>query len=121
MKQGEIYLVNLDPATGDEIKKKRPVVIVNGGDEKNLRLSIVVPVTNYKENWKKNPFFVTIEPNNKNSLIKKSSVDCYQIRAISYRRFISKIGKISQQEMDKIKKALTLILYIDEEHTKPDF
>lgn len=30
MRTGEIYWVNLDPSIGDEIKKKRPVVIVNG-------------------------------------------------------------------------------------------
>ncbi|MDR2490051.1 MAG: type II toxin-antitoxin system PemK/MazF family toxin, partial [Spirochaetaceae bacterium] len=29
MRQGEIWLVNLDPATGAEIKKIRPAVIVN--------------------------------------------------------------------------------------------
>ena len=34
---GEIYTVNLDPTIGDEIRKMRPVVILNGGHEKHLR------------------------------------------------------------------------------------
>jgi mRNA interferase MazF len=29
MKQGEIWLINLDPAIGAEIKKTRPAIIVN--------------------------------------------------------------------------------------------
>ncbi len=34
MKTGEIYWVNLNPTIGDEIKKKRPVVVLNPGHEK---------------------------------------------------------------------------------------
>ena len=45
MKTGEIYWVNLDPTIGDEIKKRRPVIVLNGGHDKHLRLAIVVPVT----------------------------------------------------------------------------
>ena len=48
MKTGDIYQVNLDPALGDEIKKSRPVVILNPGHQKNLRLAIVVPVTQWR-------------------------------------------------------------------------
>jgi mRNA-degrading endonuclease toxin of MazEF toxin-antitoxin module len=29
MKQGEIWLINLDPAIGAEIKKSRPAIVVN--------------------------------------------------------------------------------------------
>ncbi len=58
LKTGEIYWVNLDPAIGDEIKKRRPVIVVNGGHEKYLRLAIVVPVTAWSLHWDENPFFV---------------------------------------------------------------
>jgi mRNA interferase MazF len=80
LKTGEIYWVNLDPTVGDEIKKKRPVIILNGGHDKHLKLAIVVPVTAWSPYWDENPFFVTLEPNSKNGLSKKSSVDCFQIR-----------------------------------------
>ena len=116
MKPGELYWVNLDPSIGDEIKKRRPVAVLNGGHEKYLRLSIVVPITNWKALWNTNPFFVRLEPDSKNGLTKKSAVDCYQIRAISHNRFLGKIGEISTAELNSIKKAISLILDIDPEH-----
>jgi mRNA interferase MazF len=58
LKTGDIYWVNLDPSIGDEIRKKRPVVIMDAGHVKNLRLAIVVPVTGWKPQWQDHPFFV---------------------------------------------------------------
>ena len=118
MKTGEIYLVNLDPTIGDEIKKKRPVVVLNGGHEKHLRLAIVVPVTTWNSAWENNPFFVSLSPDPKNGLQKKSAIDCFQIRAISHNRFTVKIGEISHDEIDLLKKSIALILDIDPEHCK---
>ncbi len=92
MKPGEIYWVNLDPSIGDEIQKRRTVAVINGGHEKHLRLSNVVPITNWNALWDDNPFFVTLEADSMNGLTKKSAVDCFQIRAISYKRFLGKIG-----------------------------
>lgn len=54
---GDIVWVNLDPTVGDEIKKKWPVVVLNYGHDKHLRLAIVVPVTHWTELWDNNPFF----------------------------------------------------------------
>ena len=116
MKIGEIYWVNLDPTMGDEIQKRRPVIILNGGHKKHLKLCIVVPITNWNARWEKNPFFVTLEPNPANGLKKKSIVNCFQIRAISHKRFLVKSGEISKTEMDAIKQAVSLILDIDPDH-----
>jgi mRNA interferase MazF len=118
LKTGEIYWVNLDPAIGDEIKKKRPVVVLNGGHEKHLRFTIVVPITAWNANWENNPFFVSLNPDSKNGLQKRSAVDCYQIRAISHDRFMDKIGEISRDEIDLVKTSVSLILDIDPEHCK---
>ena len=116
MKTGEIFWVNLDPTIGDEIKKRRPVVVLNGGHDKHLKLAIVVPVTAWSSYWEKNPFFVSLEPSTKNRLKKKSVVDCFQIRAVSHNRFAEKIGEISIDEIKLIKRSITLILDIQPEH-----
>ena len=116
MRTGEIYWVNLDPTIGDEIKKRRPVIVVNGGHDKHLRLAIVVPVTAWSTYWDKNSFFISLEPDSNNGLRKKSTVDCFQIRAISHNRFVEKIGNISNDEIDLIKKSIALILDIEPEH-----
>ena len=115
MKTGDIYWVNLDPTVGDEIRKKRPVVVLNAGHRKHLKLAIVAPVTGWNPHWDKNPFFVCLEPNATNRLQKKSMVDCFQIRAISHKRFLERIGDISQDETILIKKSIALILDIDPE------
>ena len=116
MKAGEIYGVNLDPTIGNEIKKRRPVVVLNGGHNKHLKLAIVVPVTAWSSHWEKNPFFVSLEADTKNGLKKKSVVDCFQIRAVSHNRFAEKIGEISNDVINQIKRSITLILDIEPEH-----
>ena len=45
MKQGEIWLISLDPAIGAEIKKTRPAVVVNNNALGKLPLKIIVPIT----------------------------------------------------------------------------
>jgi mRNA interferase MazF len=112
---GDIYWVNLAPNRGDEIKKTRPVVILNGGHSKHLKLAIVVPITVWNPNWENNPFFVCLEPSVTNALQKKSAIDCYQLRALSHQRFLEKLGQISPAEMDAVKKAVALILDIEPE------
>jgi mRNA interferase MazF len=116
LKAGEIYWVNLDPTIGNEIKKRRPVVVLSGGHDKHLKLAIVAPLTAWSSYWEKNPFFVSLEPNLKNGLKKKSVVDCFQIRAVSHNRFAEKIGEISNDEIKLIKRSITLILDIEPEH-----
>jgi len=116
LKAGEIYGVNLDPTIGNEIKKRRPVVVLNGGHDKHLKLAIVVPVTTWSSHWEKNPFFVSLEADTKNGLKKKSVVDCFQIRAVSHNRFAEKIGEISNDEINQIKRSITLILDIEPKH-----
>ena len=115
MKIGDIYWVNLEPTLGDEIRKKHPVIILNPGHSKHLRLAIVVPVTGWKAQWEVHPFFVSLDPTPFNGLDKKSVVDCFQIRAVSHERFMEKSGSVSGMEMDRIKQAIALILDIDPE------
>jgi mRNA interferase MazF len=115
LKVGDIVWVNLDPTVGDEIKKKRPVVVLNNGHEKHLRLAIVVPVTNWTALWQTNPFFVGLEPSKQNGLKKRSVVDCFQIRAVSHQRILDRLGSVTPVELAQIKKSLALILDLEPE------
>ena len=46
VKRGEIWLVNLDPTVGSEIKKTRPCVVVSPAElNDSLRTVIVAPMT----------------------------------------------------------------------------
>jgi mRNA interferase MazF len=113
MKQGEIWLINLDPTIGAEIKKTRPAVIVSDDSLGKLPLKIVVPITNWKEKYELVPWMIKIEPNSKNRLTKDSSADCFQVRSLSEERFVKKIGNISEIIMDEIKIGLSKVLSID--------
>jgi len=51
MKQGEIWLINLAPTIGAEIKKTRPAIIVNDDSLGKLPLKIIVPLTDWKQKY----------------------------------------------------------------------
>lgn len=116
MKTGEIYRVSLYPTIGNKIRKTRPVVVLNGGHSKHLKLAISASITEWKPSWEGNPFFVSLDPDPNNGLQKKSVVDCFQIRAISHERFGEKIGRVSHNQIDLVKMAIALILDIDPQH-----
>lgn len=113
MKQGEIWLINLDPTTGAELKKTRPAIIVNDNSLGKLPLKIIVPLTDWKERYDIAPWMVKITPDHINNLTKYSAADCFQIRSLSEDRFIKKIGKINSQDLDDIREALSKVLSIE--------
>ena len=46
VKRGDIWLVNLDPTVGSEIKKSRPCVVVSPAElNNNLRTVVVAPMS----------------------------------------------------------------------------
>ncbi len=112
MKQNEIWLINLDPTVGAEIKKTRPAIIVNDNALGKLPLKIIVPVTDWKETYGIAPWMVRILPDDENGLTKPSSADCFQVRSISTQRFIKKIGLVNASASEKIKSSLSKVLSI---------
>jgi mRNA interferase MazF len=112
MKQGEIWLINLDPTIGAEIKKRRPAVVVNNNSVGRLPLKVIVPLTDWKERYAAAPWMVKIAPDKKNKLTKPSSADCFQVRSLSERRFVSKIGTIDLETLEQIKEGLAIVLSI---------
>jgi mRNA interferase MazF len=110
MKQGEIWLINLDPTIGAEIRKKRPAVIVNDNSMGKLPLKIIVPITEWKISYEIAPWMIRIEPDSINGLEKVSSADCFQIRSVSEIRFIEKIGALDTEIMEDIRTGLAKVL-----------
>jgi mRNA interferase MazF len=113
MKQGEIWLINLDPTIGAEIKKTRPAIIVNDDALGKLPLKVIVPITDWKEKYEIAPWMIKIEPNQLNGLTKLSSADCFQIRSVSQERFIKRLGKITPIILDNIRNGLSKVLTIE--------
>lgn len=53
---------------------------------------------------------VKISPSKLNGLVKESAADSFQIRSISTTRFIRKMGEITQEEMNHIVFAISLVV-----------
>lgn len=110
MKQGEVWLVNLDPTLGSEIKKTRPAIIVNNNNLGKLPLKIIVPLTDWKDRYAIAPWMIKLSPDKDNNLSKDSSADCFQIRSVAEERLIRKIGYIKPDVMEKIRKSIAIVL-----------
>ena len=110
MKQGEVWLVNLDPTVGSEIKKTRPAVIVNNNNLGKLPLKIIVPLTDWKDRYAIAPWMVKVIPDKDNHLSKDSSANCFQIRAVAEERLIKKLGIIDVDIMERIRRSIAIVL-----------
>ena len=95
----EVYLVNLDPTVGSEIRKTRPCVIISP-DEMNryIRTVIVAPMTT-----KGRPYPTRVECRFGG---KDGQVVLDQIRTVDKVRLVKKLGKLSGAAQDKILSSL---------------
>lgn len=112
MLRGEVWLLNLNPTIGAEIRKTRPVIIVNDDDVGVLPLKIVVPVTDWKDRYEEVVWMMKIEPNDENGLTKDSAADAFQVRSVSQERFVRRLGKVSNEQLGEISEALAIVLKI---------
>jgi mRNA interferase MazF len=94
-KRFEIYLINLDPTVGKEIKKIRPCLIISP-DEINLFLAtiIIAPMTTKGHDY---PFRVSCRFKGKNGQI---ILD--QIRTVDKSRLIKKLGILDSRTQHEV-------------------
>ena len=110
MKRGEVWLVNLDPTVGTEIRKTRPAILVSSDLVGILPLRVIVPITDWKDRYDVAPWMVRIEPTPANGLTKTSAADCFQIRSISTNRLVRKIGEVTVEEIEWIVQGIKLVI-----------
>ncbi len=83
--RGDVWLVNLDPTIGMEMKKTRPALVVSSDAIGRLAIKLIVPITDRKDNIAGNLWHVRIDPDSKNGLLKPSGADALQIRCVDQR------------------------------------
>lgn len=110
MRKGEIWLINLDPTIGAEIRKTRPAVIVSEDAMGILPLRVIVPLTDWKERYAVAPWMVAITPDVQNGLAKPSAADGFQIRSVAQERFVQRIGMLNSDQVEQILKAVQIVL-----------
>ena len=110
MNQGDIWEINLSPTVGAEIKKKRPALIISDDAMGLLPLKVIVPITEWKDRFDGAPWMVKIEPDSHNGLLKTSALDTFQIRSVSTRRIVKRIGVVSDEVLEKVKEAIKAVI-----------
>lgn len=95
VKRFEVYLINLDPTEGKEIKKTRPCLIISP-DEMNLFLAtvIIAPMTTKEHDY---PFRVSCRFKGKNGHI---ILD--QIRTVDKMRLVKKLGVLDSKTQHEV-------------------
>lgn len=103
IRQYHVYLVDLDPTKGHEIKKTRPCLIISP-DEMNDAIGtvIIAPMTTKSHAY---PTRVELEFHQK-----KGWIVLDQIRTIDKTRLIKNIGKIGNREKALVKKVIQEML-----------
>ena len=95
----DVYLVNLDPTIGSEIKKTRPCVIISP-NEMNMNIStiIIAPLTSTQ---KKYPTRINCSVQGKNGQIVLD-----QIRTVDKKRLVKRIDTINRNTQNELHKVL---------------
>jgi len=87
VKRFDVYLVNLDPTVGHEIKKNRPCLVISPDElNRNISTVIVAPMTTKGRNY---PTRVSCTFNDK-----KGQILLEQMRAVDKTRLIKRLGKV---------------------------
>ena len=95
VKRFDVYLINLDPTIGSEIKKTRPCLVISP-DEMNRYINtvIVAPMTTKGRGY---PTRVACKFQSK-----QGEIVLDQIRTVDKARLVKKVGKIDTQTQTKV-------------------
>lgn len=94
--QYSVYLINLDPTIGHEIKKTRPCLVISPNEmNQNIDTVIIAPMTTKSHKY---PTRVSL-----NFQKKKGWIVLDQIRTIDNKRIIKKLGKIGNSTISETK------------------
>jgi len=90
----EVFLVNLDPTVGHEIKKTRPCLVISPNEmNHNISTVIVAPMTTKGRTY---PTRISCTFQGK-----KGQIILDQIRTVDQKRLVKKLGAISKGTQDK--------------------
>lgn len=109
-RRGEVWTVDFDPTKGAEIQKRRPAIVISSDAVGKLPLKLVAPITNWNAGFEGNLWHVRLKPGDLNGLSKPSAADALQVRSVSLDRFVSRLGRVSQRELEDIVQALAAVV-----------
>jgi len=103
MKQYEVYIVNLDPTIGSEIKKTRPCLIVSPNEmNASLRTVQIAPLAT---TMRKYPWRVALKLKGTEGMV---ALD--QLRTVDKARLVRKTGEATPSVVVRVKAAIREML-----------
>ena len=109
--RGTVYLVNLDPTVGVEMKKTRPGVIISNDTMNQYSPLVIVALITGRTEARFNE--VVVQPP-EGGLTKTSVIVPTQIRTVDKQRLVKQMGLCSQHTMGLLDRALTYTLALSD-------
>ena len=101
--QYNVYLVNLDPTVGHEIKKSHPCLVISPDEmNHNIDTIIVAPMTTKSHSY---PTRIPVKFEGKQGWIVLD-----QIRTVDSIRLVKHLGKITKKEVSEVKRVIKEML-----------
>jgi mRNA interferase MazF len=93
--RSDVYLVNLDPTVGREIKKARPAAVVSPDEmNRHLRTTIIAPLTTTVRGW---PSRVAVRFQGK-----AGEVALDHLRIVDNSRLVKRVGRLTEVEATRV-------------------
>ena len=109
-RRGEVWLVDLDPTRGSEMKKTRLVLVISSDAVGVLPIKLSVPITEWQPGFANHLWHLQLEPDGRNGLSKISALDVLQLRALAVERFIKRKGAVTPDVLREVTAALAAVV-----------
>lgn len=104
--RGEVWRVQLEPVRGSEQGKTRPVIVLSEPSIGRHTVRLCAPVMQWKPEHPGYFWCIPLAPDGHNGLVKPSTADAAQTRALDTVRFVEKLGILDETKLELIAAAL---------------
>lgn len=103
-----MWVANMDPTVGAEIRKRRPVAVISTDAARGLPLRTVVPFTT--SDLAPAPWHVEVAAYAENGLDRDTHADAVQVRTLACERFVRRLGRLSDEATDDIAAGVAMLI-----------